>query len=176
MKYPTLSVIIANYNYGCFIEEAINSVLSQDFPQEEIEIIVVDYGSTDDSRERLMKYGSRINKTFLHRASFISAINTGLSIAKGKYIAFLGADDKWKEEKSKIQIDFLEKNQDLGLVYSDATMISEDGKEIYPSFWRQYNITPFRGYVLEKLLIRNFISGGTLVVRQKDKNLFYSYT
>jgi len=173
VKYPTLSVIIANYNYGCFIEEAINSVLNQDFPQEEIEIVVVDYGSTDDSREKIIKYDKKVNTIFLDKGDYIKAINEGILVSRGKYIAFLGADDKWKREKSRIQIEFLEKNPEVGLVYTDATIINEYSEVIYPSFWRWENIIPYRGYVLDKLLIKNFVSGGTMMVRHRDRHLFY---
>jgi len=59
---PLVSVIIATYNYGCFIDEAIRSVLNQDFPAEQTEIIVVDDGSTDDTRVRIKKYERKVSR------------------------------------------------------------------------------------------------------------------
>ncbi|MCS7201474.1 MAG: glycosyltransferase [Dictyoglomus sp.] len=172
MVFPTLSVIIANYNYGKYIEEAIDSVINQDFPKDEIELIVVDYGSNDDSIEKINKY-KNIIKIFLQKVTYIDAINKGISLAKGKYIAFLGSDDKWKREKSKLQVEYLDKEKDIGLIYSDLTLIDEKGRELYSSFWKWQRITPYKGYVLDKLIVGNFISGGTIMVRSKDKNLFY---
>jgi glycosyltransferase involved in cell wall biosynthesis len=61
MRIPRVSVLIDTYNYGHFVEEAVGSVLAQDFPQEEREILVVDDGSTDDTPERLRKFGNAIN-------------------------------------------------------------------------------------------------------------------
>ena len=57
---PLVTVLIDTYNYGCFIDEAIRSVLAQDFPAELMEIIVVDDGSTDDTRETVAKYADRV--------------------------------------------------------------------------------------------------------------------
>jgi len=60
MKAPFFTVLIDTYNYGEFIEEAVSSVLAQEFPPEEREILVVDDGSTDDTRQRLQKYKGAI--------------------------------------------------------------------------------------------------------------------
>jgi poly(ribitol-phosphate) beta-N-acetylglucosaminyltransferase len=59
MQAPSITVLITTYNYGHFIEEGIDSVLSQDSPQDQMEVVIVDDGSTDDTAERVKKYGSR---------------------------------------------------------------------------------------------------------------------
>ncbi len=59
MSQPIITVLIDTYNYGCFIEQAIESVLSQDSRRDLIEILVMDDGSTDDTSERIKKYGPR---------------------------------------------------------------------------------------------------------------------
>ena len=56
MSLPQITVLITTYNYGKFVEQAIDSVLAQDFAQERVEIVVVDDGSTDDTAERMKKY------------------------------------------------------------------------------------------------------------------------
>jgi glycosyltransferase involved in cell wall biosynthesis len=61
MKAPLISVLIDTYNYGQYVEEAVESVLAQDFPVEEREILVVDDGSTDDTAERLQKFRESIH-------------------------------------------------------------------------------------------------------------------
>jgi glycosyltransferase involved in cell wall biosynthesis len=79
---PLFSVIIANYNYGLFIEEAINSVIDQTIPARDVEIIVVDDGSRDDSREKIGKYGSRLKAFYQENRGQASAFNRGMQ--KGK--------------------------------------------------------------------------------------------
>ena len=61
MTTPVITVLITAYNYGQFIEQAIDSILSQDYPADKTQILVVDDGSTDDTSERVKRYGSRID-------------------------------------------------------------------------------------------------------------------
>jgi Glycosyl transferase family 2 len=104
---PTVSVVIPLYNKGKYIERALNSVIAQTHPP--LEIIVVDDGSTDDGPERVLKFNDP--KTILLRQDNKgpgAARNAGLAIAKGKYIAFLDADDEWYPSFIRTGISFLE--------------------------------------------------------------------
>ncbi|MBI5101808.1 MAG: glycosyltransferase [Nitrospirae bacterium] len=96
---PFFSVIINSYNYGRFIEEAIDSVLAQRFPLDEIEIIVVDDGSTDDTSVRTKKYADSIVYIFKENGGQASALNAGFAAARGEIIAFLDSDDYWHPSK-----------------------------------------------------------------------------
>jgi glycosyltransferase involved in cell wall biosynthesis len=92
------SVIINNYNYGRFIGPAISSVLAQTFS--DFELIIVDDGSTDDSREIIDSYEDpRIIKILKANAGQGLALRDGLERARGQWIAFLDSDDRWKPEK-----------------------------------------------------------------------------
>src|SRR5260370_17330054 len=93
MTVPLVTVLIDTYNYGRFIEDAIESVLKQDFPLGQVEILVVDDGSTDDTAERVKKYGSRIRYLYKRNGGQASAFNFGLANAKGEIIPFLHAAD-----------------------------------------------------------------------------------
>ncbi|MFN3301364.1 MAG: glycosyltransferase family 2 protein, partial [Sediminibacterium sp.] len=94
MNKPTVSVVIPLYNKGKYIERAISSVLAQTYPP--LEIIVVDDGSTDNGPERVLKFNDpRIILIRQENRGPGAARNTGLARAKGKYIAFLDADDEW---------------------------------------------------------------------------------
>lgn len=114
MKKPLVSVIIPNYNYAKYVGEAIDSALNQTY--ENLEIIVVDDGSKDNSREILESYGDKIKVIFQENAGVSAARNNGVKNSNGKYIAFLDADDIWFSEKIAKQVNVLEKNEDVGLV------------------------------------------------------------
>lgn len=94
---PLVSVIIGNYNYGCFLSQAIESVLSQTY--QNFELIVVDDGSTDNSREIIKSYGERLTTVFQENAGQGEAFNTGFAQSKGEVICFLDADDYFHEDK-----------------------------------------------------------------------------
>src|SRR5258708_32136986 len=93
MKAPFFSIVIDTYNYGEFIEEAVASALAQNFPAEEREILVVDDGSTDDTQERLGKFGEAIRYLRKPNGGQASAFNFGFAHAKGEGIALLDAGD-----------------------------------------------------------------------------------
>ena len=90
-KLPLVSIIINNYNYDCFLKEAINSALNQTYSQ--TEVIVVDDGSTDNSQEIITSYGNRIIPVLKENGGQASAINAGFAIVKGNIVIFLDADD-----------------------------------------------------------------------------------
>jgi len=133
MKAPFFTVLIDTYNYGEFIEEAVSSVLGQDFPPEEREILVVDDGSIDDTRERLQKYGGEILYLRKQNGGQASAFNFGFEHARGEVIALLDADDAWLPEKLGRVYEEFERHPAAGMVYhrvhlwSGAEDISEDG-------------------------------------------------
>ena len=103
-KRPLISTIISTYNYGQFIEEAIDSILCQTFPQKDMEIIVVDDGSTDDTPQRVKKYKDRIKYIRKENGGHASGLNVGFQNAKGEIIFFMDADDYWRKDKiEKIQ-------------------------------------------------------------------------
>src|SRR5271155_517738 len=113
---PRVTVLVDSYNYGRFIEEAIESVLIQDFPAEQFEILVVDDGSTDDTAERVRKFGSRIQYLYKPNGGQASAFNLGLQAAKGEIIGMLDADDYWLPGKLRRIVQEFDKHPDAGMV------------------------------------------------------------
>src|SRR5262249_40759661 len=111
------SVLIDTYNYGHFVEDAINSVLSQDFPADQLEILVVDDGSTDDTRERVTKYEPRVQYLYKPNGGQASAFNFGLDRARGDLIFFLDADAYWLPGKLRSLVWAFEQNPDVGMIY-----------------------------------------------------------
>jgi len=117
MSTPFVSVLIDSYNYGHYVEEAVESVLAQDFPREQFEILVVDDGSTDDTAERLEKYGNAIRYLRKPNGGQASAFNFGFAAARGEIVALLDADDLWLPDKLRRICETFEKNPGAGMVY-----------------------------------------------------------
>ena len=112
-----LTVLVDTYNYGHFIEEAIASVLAQDFPPEQMEILVVDDGSTDDTADRIRKYGDRIQYFYKPNGGQASALNFGIARARGQIVAFLDGDDYWLPGKLQRVAAEFDKHPEAGMVY-----------------------------------------------------------
>ncbi|MCK4960446.1 MAG: glycosyltransferase family 2 protein, partial [Planctomycetes bacterium] len=89
----SVSVVIAAYNAEKYIQRAIDSVLAQSLPADEI--IVVDDGSTDNTGDAVKHYGSKVRYIYQENAGPASARNTAIEAATGTWIAFLDADDEW---------------------------------------------------------------------------------
>ena len=109
---PLVSVVIPAYNVARYIGDAVQSVLDQDYDRKEI--IVVDDGSTDDTREVLERFGARIRLERQENAGSAVARNRGVSAAAGEYIAFLDGDDVWLPGKLRAQVAYMEAHPDVG--------------------------------------------------------------
>lgn len=117
MSSPLVTIVIDTYNYGRFIEEAIDSVLTQDFPMEQIEILVVDDGSTDDTAGRVKTYGSRVQYLYKSNGGQASAFNLGLRYAQGDIVALLDADDYFLAGKVRRIVDEFQTHPAVGMIY-----------------------------------------------------------
>ena len=128
MQEGLVSVIIPNYNYAQYLREAIDSVLAQSYP--EIEIIVVDDGSTDGSKEILDGYGNRVQAIFQRNQGVSAARNNGVKASRGEFVAFLDADDSWLPAKVEKQVDCLKTDEEIGLVHVGVVEVDADGNSI----------------------------------------------
>jgi len=127
LTVPLTTVLIDTYNYGHFIEQAIDSVLSQDFPSEHLEIIVVDDGSTDDTAERLSRYGSRIKYLQKPNGGQASAFNLGFAHARGDFIVLLDADDFFLPGKLRRVFDEFQSHPEVGMIYHRLPQMHSGG-------------------------------------------------
>ncbi|MEM1120157.1 MAG: glycosyltransferase family A protein [Bacteroidota bacterium] len=102
MNNPLVSVIITAFNYEQYIVDAVESVLNQTYRS--FELIVVDDGSTDNTRKVLAPYMDHIQYHYQVNQGLSGALNKGITLAKGTFIAFLDADDLWLPHKLSLQV------------------------------------------------------------------------
>jgi GT2 family glycosyltransferase len=160
-----VSVIIPTFNRAFFVKRAINSVLNQ--CNHNFEIIVVDDGSTDDTEfllSPLFKEGKI--KYFKQRNLGVSAArNFGASKASGELLSFLDSDDEWLPTKLQEQIDFLQKNPFLHIVYGQEIWI-RNGKRVNQRVTHQ----KYEGWIFDKCIQQCFIAPSSVMLKTK---LFY---
>lgn len=124
-----VSVLIDTYNHERFIEQAIVSVLEQDFPASEREIVVVDDGSTDRTHEIVRKFEPRVRLLRKENGGQASAFNAGIPECKGEIVAFLDGDDWWAPGKLQAVSSVLASDTSIGLVGHGITEVFPDGSE-----------------------------------------------
>ena len=130
MSQPTrsVSILVNNYNYAAFLKEAIDSALSQTYPV--CEVIVVDDGSTDHSREIVRAYGSRIIPVFQENGGQAAAFNTGFGKSRGDIICFLDADDIFLPHKAQQLVEIFERYDTIGWCFHALDRVDNDLKKI----------------------------------------------
>jgi glycosyltransferase involved in cell wall biosynthesis len=126
---PAVTVLIDTYNHERFIEEAIVSVLAQDFPRHDVEIVVVDDGSSDRTPEIIVKFEPRVRLIRKANGGQASAFNAGISEARGEIIAFLDGDDWWKKNKLSVVVKAFEENPSVGVVGHGIIQVDSDSGE-----------------------------------------------
>lgn len=136
-KQPLVSIIIPVYNGSNFMKEAIDSALSQTYPN--VEIIVVNDGSKDNSEEIALSYGNRIRYYKKENGGVSSALNLGIREMKGEFFSWLSHDDKYTPEKIEHQVNSLLKHDDDRLIaYCNTIQINKDSQVIRKSSSNKY--------------------------------------
>jgi len=162
-----VSVIIPVYNCAGYIQECLDSVLAQDLKNIELEIIVIDDGSTDDTGDIVALY------TLKHRNIRYKRIqnsgnpgvprNIGIRMTEGEYIAFLDADDLWHPKKLQKQIELFS-DSDVMLTWTNAEAISPEGKQIDQRYLKRSQF--HSGYVFKELTQDNFVITSASMIRR----------
>ena len=163
MGQPLVSIIMNCYNGSRFLREAIDSVYAQTYQNWEI-IFWEDNASKDNSEKIAKSYGHKL-RYFRSDVSLplYGSRNLAVQKARGKYIAILDCDDLWLPTKLEEQIALFERDDGLGLVYSDAFIFNEKGKQKRKSEIHK----PYRGNIFSELLLCNFINTQTVVIRRE---------
>lgn len=125
---PLVSIITAAYNAEKYITYAIESVLSQTF--KDWEFFIVDDGSTDDTFHKIEPYLNQLTYLRQENQGQAAARNHAYRFCKGKYIAILDSDDCWLPDKLFKQVEIIEKDQNLGLIYTNINYIDKKGNLI----------------------------------------------
>lgn len=161
-KSPVISVILPTYNCANFLPHSIQSILSQTYNS--YEIIVVDDGSTDNTKEVLNPFMQRINYIKLEQNKGLPAArNIGIKSAQGKYIAFIDADDIWLPEKLQTDIEYLETYPEISMVYSKHINIGENGRPIDGDTRKRL---PSGNIFIQLFSEQNFIITSSVVVKK----------
>lgn len=162
-----VSVIIPTYNCAQYICQAVDSVLAQTY--HDFELVVVDDGSTDDTKELLMRYDKHLTYIYQENKGMTAARNTGIKNSSGEYIAFLDSDDIWLPNKLERQVKLLDESPEVGLVYCWHYYIDAEGNRC--KFWNNKIGRSFESgsRLFEKLIEKNVISGGgsTPIIRRE---------
>jgi glycosyltransferase involved in cell wall biosynthesis len=124
-----VSVLIDTYNHERFIEQAIVSVLEQDFPEAEREIIIVDDGSTDRTPEIVKRFEPRVRLLRKENGGQASAFNAGIPECRGEIVAFLDGDDWWAPGKLQAVVGAMASDASVGLVGHGITEVFSDGRQ-----------------------------------------------
>jgi len=124
-KLPLVSIVMPSYNQARFLEDAIRSVLEQDYPR--LELIVIDGGSTDGSQEILDRYRDRMAHCISEPdQGQAEAINKGFHLTRGDVVAWLNSDDVYMPGVVTEAVNALEDHPDAGMVYADGLMVDAD--------------------------------------------------
>ena len=135
MPHPKITVLIDTYNHERFLERAITSVMEQDYPGDEVEILVVDDGSTDSTPAIAQRFAPRVTYIRKENGGQASAFNCGIPLAQGEIAAFLDGDDWWQSHKLSAVVEAFERNPNAGVVGHGIFQIesaTESGSALSP--------------------------------------------
>jgi glycosyltransferase involved in cell wall biosynthesis len=159
---PLVSVIIPTYNRSRYIAEAIRSVQAQTY--QDLEIIIADDGSTDNTRDVVSGFGQGVTYLQLpHRGQAAATRNAGLRAAEGEYVAFLDSDDLFLPGKLALQLAAFEQHPEAGLVYSNGYFFRDDPQA--PTGHTLDGMPTPTGDALADLLRGNFLTSPVVLVR-----------
>jgi glycosyltransferase involved in cell wall biosynthesis len=162
---------MTSYNYDRYLAASIESVLNQSFA--DLELVIVDDGSRDGSREIIERYAredARVKPIFHPSNRGITwSVNEGIEASIGKFIAFIDSDDLWVTDKLKKQIAVLRENEDL-VVWTDAEVINKNGEPAGKTFTRLHRATGKRktGRIFTELVKGNFILTSSLILKKAN--------
>lgn len=162
MGYHTVSVVIPAYNAGRFILEALESVFRQTYPV--AQIIVIDDGSTDNTKELVDKEQGRVTYVFQANAGPGSARNRGIRLSQSEWIAFLDSDDCWEANHIEHLMERARRYEEAALIYSGKRWMDIHGKLMMDI---PLQTTFPSGWIFKNLFHANYISSTSVVMARR---------
>src|SRR6266511_1244556 len=171
--FPLVTVFVGCYNQSRFVEECLDSVKRQTYPN--LQVIIFDDCSKDNSVAVIDSWlkRHRLDWQFIPHSRNIgicASLNEVLRLARGKYISMVAADDVWQPDKTSRQVEMMEQMPgDVGVLYSDAFQIDENGETLPQMFidaHRKFVIPP-EGFLFDVLWEGNFIPAMTTLIRRE---------
>lgn len=172
---PLVTVIVPAYNHELYIEECLKSVINQTYPH--LQVIVINDGSKDNTGYIIEKFigvqGRPIEYLTKNNEGLCKTLNLGIELANGKYIAFIASDDMWLPSRIEEQVLFLEQNNNIGLVFSDAYFMRYDNpttikySDYKPRIKKHFLNSIQNRNIYEALLVENIILSLTVLIRKE---------
>jgi glycosyltransferase involved in cell wall biosynthesis len=162
---PLVSVILPVHNRARWVAQAVSSVLSQ--THRHFELLVIDDGSTDDTREVLESFGSRVKILKQTHAGAEAGRNLGLEHARGEFVAFIDSDDVWYSHRLSSQLPLFERAE-VGLVFGNAALV--DYRQHPPLLLKRTffdGVRPSRGHVMDDFARGCFVPFSSVLVRRR---------
>ncbi|MDF0750462.1 glycosyltransferase [Marinobacter sp. 71-i] len=159
---PLVSIVTPTYNRADFIEQAVNSVLAQTYAN--FELLIVDDGSTDNTRELLEPALADSRVRYFHQENQGQSVarNLAISEAKGDFVCFLDSDNYWPPEKLEKQVELFRQHSDYDVIYGDIIIIDETGKEV-----TRKNMSRYSGHIARYMIRDNCVSMNTAMAKRR---------
>jgi glycosyltransferase involved in cell wall biosynthesis len=169
MKNELVSIVMATYNGEKYLRQQLDSIFAQTYPH--FELIVVDDASTDETLSILNEYAAKDSRAYVFPAKqnlgLVANFERGLKLAQGEFIALADQDDVFRKDKIERLINTLKTYFDCDLVFSDLSLIDEEGNEFAPSMRRYQGLKPKQGKPFRRLLRSNFATGCAMMFRSR---------
>lgn len=172
-ELPTVSALMAAYNYEQYVERAIQSALDQDYPPERLEVVVIDDGSTDGTadvvRDIAARHPGRVRLVQQPNGGYVAATNRALAEGRGELLALLDADDMWLPGKTRRQVEMLQERPELGMVFSDMVVVDGEERTVRPSLIWHLKEIPERAFA--RVLWENVATQSAIMIRSSLRSV-----
>lgn len=170
---PLVSVFSTTYNHERFIGPCIESVLSQGWPADRLQFVLVDDGSTDHTPDVIAPYADQLTLIRQENQGLRAAVNRSISQVVGDVVLPVSGDDMLASGRIEAAVEFLRAHPDIGWCYGEVEVIDDDNQLLSTSLAELHHLPLYEGQVTGKLVIDNFITGGALTFRGCLKSAIY---